>query len=309
MIDRYMLRYFLAVAESGNFSRAAKQVSVTQPTLSAGIAKLEKQLGARLFDRDTKRVALTPAGSRFLLRARRIAAEYELALQELLDAPEPKVLRVGVLRTIPTAMLEDLVARHRRAGGNEALELLDGSERDLAERLDRGRLDIALTVIRPQHTRFRPETLRSERYLMVLPEGHPLAGLETVEAEQLAGDRMVVRRHCEALPEISRFFSERGVRPSFVLKTTDDARVLAIIRAGAGIGMMPESFQAPGVRGEAKFVRVADFDLQREIGLLYGASANALRYEASPFIALVRERYGRSLSARGTTRPLSEPPG
>jgi DNA-binding transcriptional LysR family regulator len=282
MIDRYMLRYFLAVAEAGNFSRAAKQVSVTQPTLSAGIAKLEKQLGARLFDRDTKRVALTAAGSRFLLRARRISAEYELALQELLDAP---------------------VARHRRAGGNEALELLDGSERDLAERLDRGRLDIALTVIRPHHTRFRPEALRSERYLMVLPEGHPLADLETVQAEQLAGDRMVVRRHCEALPEISRFFTERGVRPSFVLKTTDDARVLAMVRAGAGIGMMPESFRDAALQPDVRFVRVADFDLQRDVGLLYAASSNALRYEASPFIALVRERYGRSLSARGVVSP------
>jgi DNA-binding transcriptional LysR family regulator len=303
MIDRYMLRYFLAVAESGNFSRAAKQVGVTQPTLSAGIAKLEKQLGARLFDRDTKRVALTPAGSRFLLRARRIAAEYELALQELQAAPEPKVLRVGVLRTIPTAVLEDLVTRHRHADGSEALELLDGSERDLAERLDRGRLDIALTVVRPHHARFRPETLRSERYLMVLPRDHPLAGLETVEAEQLAGDRMVVRRHCEALPEISRFFAARGVRPSFVLKTTDDDRVLAMVRGGAGIGMMPESFSDPAEELGLRFVRVADFDLQREIGLLYAAGSTALRYEASPFIALVRQRYGRSLSARGVAAP------
>lgn len=299
MIDRYMLRYFQAVAESGNFSRAAKQVSVTQPTLSAGIAKLEKQLGARLFDRDTKRVALTPAGSRFLLRARRIAAEYDLALQELSDAPEPRVLRVGVLRTIPTALLEDIVASHLRQNGGEVLELLDGSERDLAERLDRGRLDIALTVLRPHHARFRPEALRSERYLMVLPADHPLAGLETVEAEQLAEDRMVVRRHCEALPEINRFFTDRGVRPGFLLKTTDDARVLAMVRSGAGIGMMPESFGDPAQRDKLRFVRVADFDLQREIGLLYAAGSSALRYEASPFIGLVRERYGRSLSARG----------
>lgn len=299
MIDRYMLRYFLAVAESGNFSRAAKQVSVTQPTLSAGIAKLEKQLGARLFDRDTKRVALTPAGSRFLLRARRIAAEYELALQELTGAPEPRVLRVGLLPTIPTALVEDLVTRHRRAADGEVLELLDGSERDLAERLDRGRLDIALTVIRPHHARFRPEALRSERYLMVLPAEHPLAGLETVAAEQLAGDRMVVRRHCEALPEINRFFTDRGVRPGFLLKTTDDARVLAMVRSGAGIGMMPESFVDPARNDRLRFVRVADFDLQREIGLLYAAGSTALRYEASPFIALVRESYGRSLSARG----------
>lgn len=290
MIDRYMLRYFLAVSELGNFSRAAKRVSVTQPTLSAGIAKLERQLGARLFDRDKQGVTLTPAGSRFLVRARRIATEYELALQDVQHVPEPRVLRVGVLPTIPTATVETLIARHRGNSANEVLEMVDGPERDLTDRLDRGRLDVALTVVRPHHARFRPETLRSERYMMVLPREHALASLDCVEAEQLAGDRMVVRQHCEALPEISRFFTEHGVRPRFVLKTTSDARMLAVVRTGAGIGMMPESFHDPLVR----LVRVVDFDLQREIGLLYAPARDTLRYDISPFITLVREHYGRA---------------
>jgi DNA-binding transcriptional LysR family regulator len=290
MTDRYMLRYFLAVAEAGNFSRAAKRVGVSQPSLSAGVAKLESQLGVRLFDRDKHHVALTPAGSRFLVRARRISAEYELALQDVQQAPEPSVLRVGVLGTIPTATVEAILARHRRLGGSEALDMLDGSERDLAERLDRGRLDVALTVVRPHHARFSPELLRGERYLMVLPRDHVLAEGDFVEAEQLAGDRMVVRRHCEALPEIDRFFTERGVRPRFVLKTTSDQRVLAVVRAGLGVGMMPESFQDPLVR----FVRVKDFDLQREVGLLYAPGRESLRYGASPFLSLVREQYGRA---------------
>lgn len=287
MIDQYMLRYFLAVAEAGNFSRAAKSVSVTQPTLSAGIAKLERQVGARLFERDRQGVSLTAAGSRFLLHARRINAEYEQALQDIQNAPEPRVLRVGMLHTIPSAIVESLLAQHHAARTGEALEILDGTERDLAERLDRGRLDIALTVIRPHHTRFRPEPLASERYMMVLPRDHPLANADHVEAEQLAEDRMVVRRHCEALPEISRFFTEHGVRPRFVLKTTSDQRVLAVVRSGAGIGMMPESFSDP----EVKFVRVRDFDIQREIGLLYGVGSNLLRQSSSPFIALVRKHY------------------
>src|SRR5437764_7023964 len=113
MTDRYMLRYFLAVAEAGNFSRAAKRVGVTQPTLSAGVAKLEGQLGVRLFDRDKHRVALTPAGSRFLVRARRISAEYEAAIQDVQQAPEPRVLRVGVLVNNPTVVIANIVARHR----------------------------------------------------------------------------------------------------------------------------------------------------------------------------------------------------
>lgn len=290
MIDQYQLRYFLAVAETGSFSRAAKRVSVTQPSLSAGIAKLERELGARLFDRDRQGVALTPAGSRFLVRARRIAAEYEHALVELSEVSDPTLLRIGVLGTIPTALIEDLLEQHRALGSGEALEILDGSERDITERLERGRIDLALTVVRPHHARFHPEVLTRERYMMVLPADHPLADESEVMAEQLARDRMALRRHCEALPEINRFFIARGVRPRFVLKTTSDERVLAVVRAGAGVGMMPECFAEPVVR----FVPVKDFELTRDVGLLHAGEAHIAQALASPFIGLVRRHYGKA---------------
>lgn len=290
MIDQYQLRYFLAVAETGSFSRAAKRVSVTQPSLSAGIAKLERELGARLFDRDRQGVALTPAGSRFLVRARRIAAEYEHALVELSEVSDPTLLRIGVLGTIPTALIEDLLEQHRALGSGEALEILDGSERDITERLERGRIDLALTVVRPHHARFHPEVLTRERYMMVLPADHPLADESEVMAEQLARDRMALRRHCEALPEINRFFIARGVRPRFVLKTTSDERVLAVVRAGAGVGMMPECFAEPAVR----FVPVKDFELTRDVGLLHAGEPHIAQALASPFIGLVRRHYGKA---------------
>jgi molybdate transport repressor ModE-like protein len=294
MIDQYLLRYFLAVAETGSFSRAAKRVSVTQPTLSSGIAKLERELGARLFDRDRGRtagqgVALTPAGSRFLVRARRIAAEYEHALVELSEVTDPTLLRIGVLNTIPTPWIEYWLARHRALGSGEALEILDGTERDITDRLERGRIDVALTAVRPHHARFHPEVLARERYMMVLPPDHPLAGENEVEAEQLARDRMALRRHCEALPEINRFFVARGVRPRFVLKTTSDERVLAVVRSGAGVGMMPECFAS----GPERFVPVRDFELVREIGLLHAGEAQVAEARTSPFIGLVRAHYCR----------------
>ncbi|WP_238120919.1 MULTISPECIES: LysR family transcriptional regulator [unclassified Xanthobacter] len=266
MIDQYQLRYFLAVAELGNFTRAANRVGVTQPTLSAGIAKLEEKLGNRLFERNKRSVTLTPSGSRFLIRARRIAAEFDLAVQELKGTSEPRVLRFGILSTVPTAIVERLVLLHARRQSTETLEIFDGSERDLIDRLDRGRLDVALTVLRPHHARFRCAPLVTERYLLVLPLDHRLAEADCIHAEQLAGDRMVVRRHCEAMAEISRFFTQKGVRPHFALKTDSDERMLSLVRSGMGVGMMPESFQSEAVR----FVRLFDFDLQREIGLLYG---------------------------------------
>src|SRR5262245_34183720 len=142
-MDRYLLRYFLAVAEIGNFSRAAAKVNVTQPTLSVGIAKLEEQVGARLFERTTRRVSLTAAGSRVLGHARRISQEYEMALRDVSEAPQLKRVRAGVLNTVFSRDLERVVAAHAAQGSDETLELLDGSERDLANRLTDGRLDVA----------------------------------------------------------------------------------------------------------------------------------------------------------------------
>ena len=124
-MDRYLLRYFLAVAELGSFSKAAQRVSVTQPMLSVGIAKLEQEVGARLFERTTRRVSLTPAGSKFLQHARRITQEYEAALREVSSTPHLKRLRAGILSTIPGRDLERVVAAHARNSGGEALEILD----------------------------------------------------------------------------------------------------------------------------------------------------------------------------------------
>ena len=136
-MDRYLLRYFLAVAELGSFSKAAARVSVTQPTLSVGIAKLEDEVGARLFERTTRRVSLTPAGSKFLQHARRITQEYEAALREVSETPQLKRVRAGILSTIPARDLERVVAQHAKNSGGEALEILDSTERDIANRLSR----------------------------------------------------------------------------------------------------------------------------------------------------------------------------
>src|SRR4051812_19977824 len=109
MIDRYQLRYFLAVVDAGNFSRAAAQVNVTQPTLSVGIAKLEKSLGSRLFVRNSQRVQLTEAGVRLLAHARSIESEFN-SLEDRISADgAPIVLRIGVLSTISVELVEPIV--------------------------------------------------------------------------------------------------------------------------------------------------------------------------------------------------------
>ena len=265
MIDRYQLRYFLAVVEAGNFSRAAVQVNVTQPTLSVGIAKLEAGLGAKLFLRNSQRVHLTEPGVRFLAHARAIEREFS-HLEGISARPSANqpVIRLGVLTSLPTRLLEAIVGRNQAAAEPLPIEIVEGSERDLVGRLQRRRIDLALTLIRPDSARFRQAPLFSEGYALAMAESHPLAGAASLEAEALSDSVMIVRRHCEALAETSRHFTERGVRPRFSFRTTNDERALAMVRAGLGVTVMPESFREPGVVRPA----LEGFELRRTIGLL-----------------------------------------
>ena len=284
MIERYQLRYFLAVVDAGNFSRAAARINVTQPTLSIGIAKLEQQLGSRLFFRNSQRVHLTEAGGRFLKHARSIESEFNQVDQSLGGLEEKPLLRLGVLTTIPTAFLEDVVRRQHAAARPDRLEILEGGERELLARLDRGRIDLALTLARGASTKFGEEALFREGYRLAAPLDSRYAHVETVAAEDLADEVMVVRRHCEALSATSRYFTERGVRPEFSFRSTSDDRVLAMIRAGMGVTVMPASYRDPAICRP----RLAGFDLQRTVGLIYADKASPLRTGGSAFVEAAR---------------------
>ena len=280
-MDRYLLRYFLAIVETGNFSRAAARENVAQPTLSAGIAKLEGQLQARLFDRTNRRVHLTQAGSRFLVHARRIEHEFNLAQASVSGAAQSELLRVAVLSTIPTGLLEQALTQ--RVAGDESLELLEGSEREVISLLDRGRADVALTILRPATDKFASERLFEEGYGLALPSTHRLAEAASLRGEELADEVMMVRRHCEVLAETSRYFTDRNVRPAFSYRGVNDDRVMAMVRAGLGITVMPDSYREAGVAR----VKLEGFTPRRVVGLCYAGPA--ARYRTSGFVQAARE--------------------
>lgn len=271
MIDRYLLRYFLAVLDHGNFSRAAASCNVSQPTLSAGIAKLEAHLKRTLFHRSNRRVELTEAGAALARHARRIETEFLTAEREVGDAQDQPMLRLGLLASIPGEWVEHYVERLRAAGIGERVELVGGRERDLMERLTRGRIDAALTLLRPGQDGLTRESLFSEGYSLAMAAHHPMAGETVIEGERLADNPMIVRRHCELLSDTSRWFTARGVRPFFPARTTSDDQALRLVRAGLGVTVMPDCFRARGV------VRpmLAGFPFTREVGLLFAPHADA----------------------------------
>jgi DNA-binding transcriptional LysR family regulator len=283
MIDRYLIRYFLGVVDRGTFSKAAEQLNVAQPTLSVGIAKLERELGVPLFTRSSQRVHLTDAGARFLAHARRVENEFNMAEEAVRGLKAARTIRMGVLSTIPNALLVKAVASLAGAE-SERLELVPGNERDLLQRLARGRIDAGLTIIRAEADRFASEPLFEEGYALAVPSGHPAAGMKTVAGEMLADNTMIVRRHCEVLSDTSRHFTERGVRPFFALRSTNDDQVLAMVKAGLGVTVMPQSYVMEGVARPV----MAGFDLRRRIGLVYAGHAETLQHSQSVCLSAIR---------------------
>lgn len=261
MIERYLVHYFLAVMDQGNFSRAAQQCRVSQPTLSVGIAKLEAIVGHILFHRTNRRVELTSFGATFAVHARRIEAEFAKALQAMAVDQKRKPVRIGVVSTLPSAWIEQATREACHVEG-ERLEIVEGRMRELLPRLERGRIDAIIGVIGDDH-RSR-EILFEESYALALPGTHPLAHRKTLEPEEVADAEMIVRRNCEALPDVSRFFTQRGIRPFFAARTINDDRAIAFVRAGLGITVMPRCFTQKGVVMPA----LSGFEQRRRIGLL-----------------------------------------
>ncbi len=278
MISRTHIRQFLAVVDTGSFTRAADRINVAQPTLSAGIAELERQLDTQLFIREKRRILLTEAANRLLPLARSIERDFRLAETRAMRLPVPKrPIRLGVLASFPTAQLEEAIAAYT---GDDPLEVVEDSERGLARALSNGGINIALTIIRPERAAQAATVLFRAAFRLALPSRPPLAQEAEIAPEALAGETMMVRRSCEVLQETSQFFTERGIRPPFSLRSQNDDRVMAMVRAGLGITVAPESLGGPGIA----MPLLAGFDYQRTIGLIYGQDWHQLYAADHPLI-------------------------
>ncbi|PLK25756.1 LysR family transcriptional regulator [Novosphingobium sp. TH158] len=262
MIKRTHLRQFLAVVDTGNFTRAAERVGVAQPSLSAGIAELERLAGARLFVRERRRIRLTDAGNRLLAHARAIEREFRQAEASLsASAPVAPPMRVGVLASLAT----DLIARIAAAwSGERALVLVEGTDADLRKRLSEGQVDAVVTLLRTEDRERPALELFDEGYVLMLHEGHALAGAELLTAADVAGETMIARRSCEILGDTSRWFTRRGVRPPFFLRSANDDRCMEMVRMGMGVTTAPESLARPGVRA----IPLSGYDFRRSVGVL-----------------------------------------
>lgn len=279
MMKRNHIRQFLALADGGGFAQAAARLHVTQPTLSAGIAELERMVGTRLFVRDRRHVRLTEAGGAFLPIARDCERGFRAAdAFGRSGAPDWPTLRLGAIRTIASRELAAIV---RVLAGHFGIEIVEGSDYELRAGLAAGRIDMALTLLREAESGLVAHQLWREDYVMLVASDHALAGCGRVGPERLASEIMIARRSCEILDDTSRFFTGAGVRPRFALRSDSDERCLAMVAAGLGITTAPRSLAIPGTVA----IAVEGYDFTRSIGLLHADGVASTCAELGALVA------------------------
>ena len=272
MIKRSHLAHFLAVVECGGFTAAARRLNLTQPTVSASISELERQINAPLLIRDRKRIAVTEAGNRLLALARSIERDFRLAETTvgITNRPE-RILRVGILCSVPNGWLTSL-KRHYQ--GKRPLVFVEGTNADLRRRLQAEQIDAALVIARPQDECLGPA--HHEEYGALLPKSHELASRKILRAEDLAEEVMVARRSCEILGETSKFFTSRGIRPHFVMRSNNDERCLSMVRAGFAVTTGPQCLADHGIVASP----IEGYDFRRSIILAWSTSVETQLAEA-----------------------------
>jgi LysR family transcriptional regulator, hydrogen peroxide-inducible genes activator len=241
-MEMHQLRYMVAVARQGNFSRAAEQCHVAQPSLSQQIQKLEEELGERLFDRLKTRVKLTPHGELFLRRAHRILDEAEAARREASEAKHllRGTVTLGVLPTIAPYLLPSVLAAFTAKYPGVDLIVVEDTTARLLKSCLACEIDWALASHPIHGDRLELRELFTEELLLAMPPGHPLTRRKIVGAADLEAENLIVMKegHCLG-DQVLRFCELRGVQPRISFRSAQLETVQALVTSGLGLSLVP----------------------------------------------------------------------
>lgn len=244
-LDVRDFRFFLALGEELHFRRAAERLRIAQPHLSQHIKELEQRLGVKLFDRTTRSVKLTHAGTQFLERVRYVLAQIDDAaiVARRSAQGEQGHISIGVMEPASLRMLPAILQEFHRLYPNVGLSLTNEGTGGQVQMLLEGHIHFGFVRL-PVHTRrLNTLTLAREGLVVALPADHRLAGRESVRLEELAGDDFV-----QFSPVMGVDFQEyaisychrAGFTPRVVREAAHTPSLLTFVAAGFGVTIVPE---------------------------------------------------------------------
>jgi len=242
------LRYFVAVADEQNFTRAAERLHISQPPLSRQIQDLEEELGLSLFERGSRPLQLTEAGRFFYHHATRMLEQAHAAIQTTRRvAQAEKRLVIGFVSSTMYGALPRLVRLFRAARPNTEVQLLEMSTVDQIEALKAGRIDVGYGRIRLDDPGVTREVLREEQLVLAIPCEHEMAGCTSAVslAEAARYPNLIYPRlpRPSFADQVLSFYRDRGVEPVAVHEVQEIQTALGLVASGMGLCVVPAGVQ------------------------------------------------------------------
>lgn len=236
------LRYFVAVAEEGNISRAAKKIFLTQPALSRQIKALEDEIGQCLLERQAHSIRLTPVGEALLREARELLQHAEQMLERVCSAGRGVRLRVGYAPSLAAGMLSAAVENFNQAHPNARVELFDLATKEMLAGLESDKLDVVVTVGDPNETRGTVWTpLARSAWQLAVNRNHPLAQRKRITPAEVAAQPLLVfcqRDYPEYWEIISGWLRGHRLRPQIAGEYDGVDSLMAAVESGLGVAVV-----------------------------------------------------------------------
>jgi len=286
-MEMHQVRYFLAVAEVLNFTRAAEECHVAQPSLTRAIKQLEEELGSDLFRRERPHAQLTELGQRMLplLRQCYESALGARSLAAALKSGEIGALRLALSHTIDVNIvipqIMELSQRFRRL----ELKFLRGTATEVAEFLKRGDAELALAApIEEQWERLDSWPLFTEGFNLIVGNSHRLANRKAVDVIELQQERLLVRTFCEQANSLTDLLRTQNISMTHSHELSSERDLPPLLEANAGVAFVPRSTSIPSTLIRAQ---IDGIDLRRTV-YLYGVAGRQRTAVANTAMKLLR---------------------
>jgi DNA-binding transcriptional LysR family regulator len=284
VMEMHQVRYFLAVAEELNFTRASEHCNVTQPSLSRAIKLLEEDLGGLLFHRERDSIHLTDLGHMARPYLQSVYDQSRLVKRLSREFAKKCPLKLGIMSTISPDEIVDLIANLRSRHPEVELKLCDANAKDLRTRLLAGELEATIYALpgKEADERIHSIPLFREQMVLAVHRDHRLVETGAFPVHEMNGESYIHRVNCEFAGFADEILQQKGVTCNPVYWSERDDWTLAMVAAGLGFAFMPaNSVKHPGVIG----LPIVQPEFWRQVGLI---SVRGRRY--SPALgSLVRE--------------------
>ncbi len=267
-MELYQLQYFLEAARQKNFTRAAAKLHLAQAALSEQIRKLENEVGAPLFQRGRRESVLTAAGETLAVHAEALLQQAEAArraVQELIGLRGGRLV-IGTIPSVSAGLLPAPIARFRQRYPQVELVLAEGTSETVADWVEAGRVELGIVQSPTTEGLFAERILMTERFLLLLPNDHPLAGRREADLKALAAEPFVFFKG-RARESALAACRAAGFEPRMACESGELETVRALVAAGLGVALLPE-LAARRARPECALLRVRRPKVERQLSLI-----------------------------------------